>query len=222
MAHNLIFFLDEIQLNRQTFNKLKNMVGGAGARTVTERAPFAHNATVRKVHASMAATTNHIDFLPEDLGSRRILPLSVIGSDNYDDLPIDKAFAQAYYLATHPRKFSTKISPEMIARLKEINVKYVCEDICAAIIPTVLRKPKEGEKAQAVISGEIIEWMTSKTGMNRDYTAQKVNAAMRKLGFKPKKSNKGNVYVVKRIMHDELTREGECLAIDILNPESHQ
>ena len=221
MAHNILFFLDEIQLNRQTFNKLKNMVGGAGAKTVTERAPFAHNATVRKVHASMAATTNHIDFLPEDLGTRRVLVLPVVGSDNYDNLPIDKAFAQAYYLATHPHKFSTKISPELIARLKEINRKYVNEDICSAIIPTVLRQPKEGEKAQAVLSGEIIEWMTAKTGMNREYNARNVNAAMRKMGFVPTKSNKGNVYVVKRIMHDELTREGESLAIDILNPESH-
>ena len=39
MAHNMIFFLDEIKLNETTFNKLKNMVGGAGANTVTERAP---------------------------------------------------------------------------------------------------------------------------------------------------------------------------------------
>jgi len=213
----MLFFLDEIQLNRQTFNKLKNMVGGAGANTVTERAPFARNATVRKVHASLAATTNHIDFLPEDLGSRRILALHIDGSDNYDDLPIDKAYAQAYYLATHPRKFSTRITPEMISQLKENNAKYVYEGICEVIIPTVLRHPKEGEKAQAVTSGEIIEWMTGKTGVNHEYTAKKVNAAMRKMGFTPKKANKGNVYVVKRIMHDELTREGECLAIDIVN-----
>lgn len=221
MAQNMLFFLDEIQLNRQTFNKLKNMVGGAGAKTVTERAPFAHNATVRNVHASLAATTNHIDFLPEDLGSRRMLVLHIVGSEDYDDLPIDKAYAQAYYLATHPRKFSTKITPEMIARLKEINRKYVSEDLCVTIIPTVLRHPKQGEKAQAVLSGEIIEWMSSRTGMNREYTSQKVNAAMRKLGFEPKKTNKGNVYIVKRVMHDELTREGESLAIDVLNPESN-
>lgn len=220
MAQNMLFFLDEIQLNRQTFNKLKNMVGGAGAKTVTERAPFAHNAMVRKVHASLAATTNHIDFLPEDLGSRRMLVLHIVGSKNYNDLPIDKAYAQAYYLATHPRKFSTKISPQMIAKLKEINRKYVNEDLCAAIIPTVLRKPKPNEKAQAVLIGEIISWMTSRTGMNREYTAQKVNAAMRKLGFVPKRTNKGNVYIVKRVMYDDLTREGECLAIDVLNQES--
>ena len=88
-----------------------------------------------------------------------------------------------------------------------------------AIIPTVLRHPRKGEKAQAVIVGEIIAWMTSRTGMNSDYTFQKVNAAMRKLGFVPKDSNKGNVYIVKRIMFDELTNEGESIAIDILNPK---
>ena len=219
MAHNILFFLDEIQLNRMTFNKLKNMVGGAGAKTVTERAPFAHNAKVRKVYASIVATTNHVDFIPEDLGSRRMLVLPVVGSDNYDDLPIDKAFAQAYYLATHPRRFSTRITPEMIAKLKEINKKYVNEDICAVMIPTIVRHPRQSDKAQAVLSGEIISWLTSRTGANREYTPQKVNAAMRKLGFEPRKTNKGNVYIVKRIMYDELTQEGEQIANQELNPE---
>ncbi len=219
MAHNILFFLDEIMLNRTAFNKLKNMVGGAGAKTVTDRAPFAHNAKVRKVHASVAATTNHIDFMPEDLGSRRMLVLPVVGSENYDDLPIDKAYAQAYYLATHPRKFSTRINTEMISKLKEINKKYVNEDICMTIIPTILRRPKEGEKAQAVLVGEIISWLTTRTGPNREYTAQKVNAAMRKLGFEPKKTNKGNVYLVKRTDYDDLKRDGELLAVEVVNPE---
>ena len=211
-ANNLLFFLDEINLNRQTFNKLKNMVGGAGANITNERAPYGHNAKVRKVHTSFAATTNHIDFLPEDLGDRRFLVLPVVGSDNYDDMPIDKAFAQAYYLATHPRRFSTRIEPKMMARLKEINWKYVAEDICMAIIPTVLRKPDVGEQQQAVTTGVIIGWMASRTGMNREYTPQKVNAAMKKLQFKPKKTNKGNVYFVVRLLADDLKHAGELLA----------
>ena len=223
MTHNIIFFLDEIKLNNQTFNKLKNMVGGAGANTVTERAPFAHNEKTRKVHASLAATTNHLDFLPEDLGNRRVLVLPVVGSKNYDSMPIDKAFAQAYYLATHPRSFSTKITPEMIARLKEINTRYVTESICEAVIPTVLRKPNKGEQAQAVLVGEIISWLIYRTGPNREYTPHKVNAALKKLGINPiKKSNKGNVYLVKRIMSDDLKHEGEQLANQMLKKEIEQ
>ena len=107
----------------------------------------------------------------------------------------------------------------MIAKLKEINKKYVNEDICAVMIPTILRHPRQSDKAQAVLSGEIISWLTSRTGANREYTPQKVNAAMRKLGFEPRKTNKGNVYIVKRIMYDELTQEGEKLANQELNPE---
>ncbi len=219
-ASNLLFFLDEITLNRQTFNKLKNMVGGAGANTVNERAPYGHNAKVRKVHASFAATTNHVDFLPEDLGDRRFLILPVVGSKNYDGMPIDKAFAQAYYLATHPRRFSTQISREMMARLKEINWRYVAEDICTAVLPTVLRAPKPGEQAQAVLVGEIIGWLTNRTGANpREYTPQKVNAAMKKLKFMPKRSNRGNVYLVVRLMAEDLKREGEQLANQELKNE---
>jgi len=211
-AHNLLFFLDEVSLNRQTFNKLKNMVGGAGANKVTDRAPYAHTSEVRNVHASFAATTNHIDFLPEDLGDRRFLVLPVVGSDDYAKMPIDKAFVQAYYLATHPKRFSTRISREMMARLKEINWKYVAEDICTAVLPTVLREPNPGEQAQAVLVGEIIGWLSSRTGQNKDYTPQKVNAAMKKMGFLPKRTNKGNVYLVKRLSADDLKHQGEMLA----------
>lgn len=219
-ANNLLFFLDEINLNRQTFNKLKNMVGGAGANITNERAPYGHNAKVRKVHASFAATTNHIDFLPEDLGNRRFLVLPVTGSKPYDGMPIAQAFAQAYYLATHPRRFSTQIKPEMMARLKEINWKYVAEDICTAVLPTVLREPKQGEQAQAVTVGEIISWLSHQTGPNKEYTPHKVNAALKKLKYKPKRSNKGNIYIVKHIIGADLKREGEQLANQELKEET--
>ena len=219
-ASNLLFFLDEITLNRTTFNKLKNMVGGAGANITNERASYGHYAKVRKVHTSFAATTNHIDFLPEDLGDRRFLVLPVVGSDNYDNMPVDKAFAQAWYLATHQRRFSTQISREMMAKLKEINWKYVAEDICTAVLPTVLREPRPGEQAQMVIVGEIISWLVSRTGPNREYTSQKVNAAMKKLKILPqKRTNKGNVYLVKRLMADEVKKEGEQLANQALKNE---
>ncbi len=219
-ANNLLFFLDEISLNRQTFNKLKNMVGGAGANITNERAPYGHNAKVRKVHASFAATTNHIDFLPEDLGDRRFLVLPVVSSEPYDDMPIEKAYAQAYYLATHPRSFSTQIKPEMMARLKEINWKYVTEDICTAVLPTVLREPKQGEQAQAVLVGEIISWLTSRIGPNREFTSQKVNAAMKKLKFIPKRGNRGNMYFVVRLLAEDLKREGERIANQELKKET--
>ena len=106
-----------------------------------------------------------------------------------------------------------------MAKLKEINWKYVAEDICTAILPTVLRHPNPSEQAQAVISGEIISWLTARTGPNRDYTPKKVNALMKKLGFSAKNSSKGNVYFVKRIMADELKHEGERLAAQMVTKE---
>lgn len=206
-AQNIIFFLDEILLNRHTFNKLKNMVAGAGSKFTNDREAYGHNAKVRTVHASFAATTNHVEFLPEDLGSRRFLVLPVVSSDDYSTMPIEKAYAQAYYLATHPRLYSTRIKPEMMAKLKEINRKYVSDDLCSAILPTILRKPKEGEKGQIALSGEIISWLRDKIGRDEEFSPQKVNSAMRKMGFKPKKTNKGNVFYVKKILPKELEEE---------------
>lgn len=211
-AFNLLFLLDEILLNKQTFNKLKNMVGGAGANFVTERAAYAHFSEQRKVHVSFAATTNHIDFLPSDLGNRRILVLPIVGSKNYDDMPVDKAFAQAYYLATHPRSFSTKISQEMMAKLKEINIKYVEENICEAVLPIVLRRPNPGEDPQAVFGGEIIQWIIKEFGPNKEFTPKKVGAALRKMGIKSIHRNQGNLYFVVKLEKGELDKECKMLA----------
>ena len=211
-AHSILFFLDEILLNRQNYNKLKNMVGGAGAQVVTDRSPYAREAKVRKVHASLVATTNHLDFIPEDFGSRRLVVFPVIGSDNYDNLPVERAFAQAYYLATHPRRFSTKITSEMIQKLKETNRKYVTEDFCTTVIPSVLRTPKTAEQAQAVYSPEIIAWLISRFGPNKEFTPQKVNRAMRNLGFEPKDTKKGLRYMVVRITTGDLEQENKLLA----------
>lgn len=218
-AHSILFFLDEIMLNRQNYNKLKNMVGGAGAQIVTERSPYAREAKVRRVHASLAATTNHLDFIPDDFGSRRLIVLPVIGSDNYDNLPVEKAFAQAYYLATHPKKYSTQITPEMIGSMKEINKKYVAEDICTTLIPIVLRKPHTAEQAQAVTTGDIISWLTSRTGPNKEYTAPNVGKAMKKLGYLKQKTNAGMRYYVVRVMAAEIERENKVLANETVEPE---
>ena len=69
-----------------------------------------------------------------------------------------------------------------------------------------------GRAATGCDEGVIIGWMASRTGMNREYTPQKVNAAMKKLQFKPKKTNKGNVYFVVRLLADDLKHAGELLA----------
>lgn len=219
-AHSILFFLDEIQLNRQNFNKLKNMVGGAGAQVVTDRSPYAREAKVRRVWASWVGTTNHLDFLPESFGSRRLVVLPVEGSDNYDSLPIERAFAQAYYLAKHPRTYSTKISAEMIEKLKETNQKYVTDDFCTAVIPSVLRKPNPAEQAQAVYSPVIIQWLIARFGPNKEFTPRKVNNAMRKLGFEPYGTNKGNRYLAVRISAAELERENKELANQVFGPDT--
>ena len=104
--------------------------------------------------------------------------------------------------------------------MTEIDGEYVSEDIFIAVLPTVLRKPKPGEQAQMVIVGEIISWLVSRTGPNKEYTSQKINAAMKKLQIKPhKRTNKGNVYLVKRLMADEVKKEGEQLANQKLKKE---
>ena len=220
LARNIVCFIDEIQINPSTLNKLKNYVGGGAANSITERTHYGHFSARRKVHASWIATTNNDVFLPESTGDRRFVVLNITKRGrNYKTLPQERAFVQAYYLATHPKAFSVEITQEEIAKLKEINQKYVSQDLCMSLIPTVLRKPENGEEAQAVRPGEIINWLTQKAGPNREFTETKIGKAMKKLGFEPKRTKKGMRYIVVRLTMVELEQENKRLAEQEVAPE---
>lgn len=219
LARNIVCFIDEIQLNATTLNKLKNFVGGGAASAVTERTHYGHFSARRKVHASWISTTNREVFLPESSGDRRfvVLPVTHRGRD-YKTLPQERAFAQAYYLATHPKAFNLEITQDEIGKLKEINQKYVQEDLCTAMIPTVLRHHREGEQPQAITNAEVIGWLNSRYGSNREFTPTKVGNAMKKCGFEKRKTNKGMRYFVVRVMMDSLEKESKEIANQELNP----
>ena len=220
VARSIVCFLDEIQLNPSTLNKLKNYVGGAASTAVTERTHFGHFSAVRRVHTCWIGSTNFEVFLPDSTGDRRfvILPVDHRGRD-YKTLPQERAFAQGYYLATHPKAFQHEITPEEIAKLKEINQKYVAQDLCTSLIPTVLRHPAAGEQAQAVSTGEIIAWLTSRTGPNREFTPTKVGIAMKKNGFEAKRTGRGMRFFVVRLMMEHLEQESKQIANEAIAPE---
>ena len=217
LSRNIVYLVDEIKVSLSMLNKLKNYVGGASASTTTERSPYGHFAIRRRVHASWIATTNEQLFLPDSTGDRRFVVLPIIerGKD-YKTINQERAFAQAYYLATHPKAFPLEITPEETEKLKEINQKYVQQDLLSALLPTVLRQPGENEQAQAVTTGEIIGWLTSRNGQNRDFTPTKVGIAMAKLGFVGIKTNKGKQYLVVRLSAVDLEKEGKSIANQIL------
>ena len=220
LARNIVCFIDEIQLNATTLNKLKNFVGGGAATAVTERTQYGHFAARRKVHASWISTTNREVFLPESSGDRRFVVLQIAkrGRD-YKTLPQERAFAEGYYLATHPKAFSLEITPDEIEKLKEINQKYVQEDLCSVLIPTILRHPKEGDQVQAITNAEVIGWLNSRYGSNREFTPTKVGNAMKKCGFEKKKTNKGMRYFVVRVLMNGLENESKEIANQVLKPE---
>ena len=147
-----------------------------------------------------------------------VLQIAKRGRD-YKTLPQERAFAQAYYLATHPKAFSLEITPDEIEKLKEINQKYVQEDLCSVLIPTILRHPKEGDQVQAITNAEVIGWLNSRYGSNREFTPTKVGNAMKKCGFEKKKTNKGMRYFVVRVLMNGLENESKEIANQVLKPE---
>lgn len=221
LSRNIIALCDELTVNRTTLNKLKNYVGGATATYTTERTQYGHFTARRKVRASWIATTNkEVGLLPESTGSRRFLVMHVTdrGRD-YKSMNQNRAFAQAYWLATHPEKFSAKLTTEEVMWLKEVNEQYVEEDTLAALLRSVLREPEKGEKALAADTGMIRTWLYGRYGLSHDYTSIKIGQAMKKLGIAPHKTNRGQRYLVVQVKSDDAKKESEDLAAQILNSE---
>ena len=145
LSRNIVYLVDEIKVSLPMLNKLKNYVGGASASTTTERSPYGHFAVCRRVHASWVATTNEQVFLPDSTGDRRFVVLPIIerGKD-YKSINQERAFAQAYYLATHPKAFPLGITTEETEKLKEINQKYVQQDGSPAHRPAATEGRRAG------------------------------------------------------------------------------
>ena len=192
MTENLVINLEEIDtMPPSELNQLKAMVT---QRYVDERRAYGRN----KVHlphvASFVATGNNLQFLTDDTGNRRWLPVEVedIDSPWEADIPYEGIYSQTYALY-QDINFRYWFTDKEIQQLRGHVQQFEVPRPEYELILTYYRKPVGLERGVYTTSSQIIGRFGN-TSLR--LSLQKVGRAMRELGFRQVKASNANYWVV--------------------------
>ena len=188
LTNNLIVCLDELEAIRpsqhaalkQTLSKSK----------VNGRPIYGSAQVDRPRYASFVATTNNHHPLTDATGSRRYICLTIPDGmfiDNTGEIDYEQLYAQVVYeirVLNLPYWFNN----QEVARIQELNLDYMEKKDIAEAIEAVIRKPKDGEQALRLKSGEILKLIQHEYPSIKGDHSTKVHLgmAMKELGFECK------------------------------------
>ena len=171
--------LDEIDaLKSEAMSRLKWAVTTKAADT---RKPYAHNSE-RRIHiASYCGTSNNLQFIDDDSGTRRWLTFEVESIRSPYEYPIhhDEIFAQAYalYLKGFHYWFEGKETDIVQLHNQQFEVPKPEQEL----VSKYYRVPAKGEACEFVSATEIMQTIGGLL-INR-LTANKLGRAMKAMGF---------------------------------------
>ena len=171
--------LDEIDaLKSEAMSRLKWAVTTKAADT---RKPYAHNSE-RRIHiASYCGTSNNLQFIDDDSGTRRWLTFEVESIRSPFEYPIhhDEIFAQAYalYLKGFHYWFEGKETDIVQLHNQQFEVPKPEQEL----VSKYYRVPTKGEACEFVSATEIMQTIGGLL-INR-LTANKLGRAMKAMGF---------------------------------------
>ena len=185
LTNNLIVNLDELEAIRpsqqaalkQTLSKSK----------VNGRTIYGCTQQDRPRYASFVATTNNRHPLSDVTGSRRYICIEIPEGqyiDNSGDIDYQQLYAQIVY-EVDVLKAPYWFNNDQVARIQEINLNYADQKDIAEIVEACFRKPKEGEKPQAMNCTQMLELITKEFPSVKKDISTKVHLgyAMKDLGF---------------------------------------
>ena len=185
LTNNLIVNLDELEAIRpsqqaalkQTLSKSK----------VNGRTIYGCTQQDRPRYASFVATTNNRHPLSDVTGSRRYICIEIPEGqyiDNSGDIDYQQLYAQIVY-EVDVLKAPYWFNNDQVARIQEINLDYTDQKDMAEIVEACFRKPKEGEKPQAMNCTQMLELITKEFPSVKKDISTKVHLgyAMKDLGF---------------------------------------
>ena len=171
--------LDEIDaLKSEAMSRLKWAVT---TKTTDTRKPYAHNSE-RRIHiASYCGTSNNLQFIDDDSGTRRWLTFEVESIRSPFEYPIhhDEIFAQAYalYLKGFHYWFEGKETDIVQLHNQQFEVPKPEQEL----VSKYYRVPAKGEACEFVSATEIMQTIGGLL-INR-LTANKLGRAMKAMGF---------------------------------------
>ena len=185
LTNNLIVNLDELEAIRpsqqaalkQTLSKSK----------VNGRTIYGCTQQDRPRYASFVATTNNRHPLSDVTGSRRYICIEIPEGqyiDNSGEIDYQQLYAQIVY-EVDVLKAPYWFNNDQVARIQEINLNYADQKDIAEIVEACFRKPKEGEKPQAMNCTQMLELITKEFPSVKKDISTKVHLgyAMKDLGF---------------------------------------
>ena len=207
LSETPLILLDEISFgNSQKAEAFKYIITSIKSNV---RDSFARFRELRKRRASLIATTNEDNFIPNTEGTRRYLVVDLkdtVDLDNFP-LPYEGAYAQALYLLKHG--FEPKPDQEESQMISQHNNRYVELNDCEEVLKTLFRIPEEADKPLAFGAGEILNELNYNGYHAGKYNAVEIGKAMKRMGFMSKRINGRVKYYVARISLESRKLEAE-------------
>ena len=177
--------LDEIDaLKSEAMSRLKWAVT---TKTTDARKPYAHNSE-RRIHiASYCGTSNNLQFIDDDSGTRRWLTFEVESIRSPFEYPIHHKdiFAQAYALYNQGFRYWLEGDEEDVQ--KAHNEDFETPDPVKEAIEEHFRKPGPDEVGEYLSATQILKVISDHPVMR--FSAEAIGAAMKKAGFEYKRTN---------------------------------
>ena len=198
LTNNLLVNLDELEAIRpsqhaalkQTLSKSK----------VNGRPIFGRAQEDRPRFASFVATTNNPHPLTDPTGSRRYICLEIPEGqliDNEGDINYEQLYAQVLH-ELREVKAPYWFNNIEVQRIQQLNQNYMEEKDIAEILNACIRKPEEGEMAQAMDCKQLLELVQKEYPLvaNTRSTKIHIGMAMKESGYELTKRGNRPFYKV--------------------------
>jgi len=198
LTNNLLVNLDELDAIRpsqhaalkQTLSKSK----------VNGRPIFGRAQEDRLRFASFVATTNNPHPLTDPTGSRRYICLEIPEGqliDNEGDIDYEQLYAQVLY-ELREVKAPYWFNNLEVKRIQQLNQNFMEEKDIAEILNACIRKPEEGEVAQAMDCKQLLELVQKEYPLVQNTRSTKIHIglAMKESGYESTKRGNRPFYKV--------------------------
>ena len=198
LTNNLLVNLDELEAIRpsqhaalkQTLSKSK----------VNGRPIFGRAQEDRPRFASFVATTNNPHPLTDPTGSRRYICLEIPEGqliDNEGDIDYEQLYAQVLH-ELREAKAPYWFNNLEVQRIQQLNQNFMEEKDIAEILNVCIRKPEEGETAQAIDCKQLLELVQKEYPLvaNTRSTRIHIGLAMKESGYELTKRGNRPFYKV--------------------------
>ncbi len=184
------------------------------------RDSYAHFRESRERRASLIATTNLNNFVPNAEGARRYLVVDLKGTVDLDNfpLPYEGAYAQALYLLEHG--FQHKPDQDESKLITRHNLPYFEVDDYAEVLNLFFRQPEAGEQGLAMTAGNILLKLGELGYHGATLKASEIGKALKRMGFESKLIHGVNKYLVVEKDQKEYENEQKEDAKEFIDIES--